>query len=244
MFFDDLTGFVLAMTYLGAGLCMGFGAIGAGIGEGFTAGQAVGGISRQPKIEGELLRTMLLGQAVSESSGIFSLVIALVLVFSGEKSPTMPQAMAVLGGGLAMGLSAIGSGIGTGLAGGLACKSIARQPAVGSKVTGTMLLGQAIATSPSVFGFIVALMLVIPLQEAESITRAAAMLGAGIAMGIGAIGPGIGIGWVASRACLAAGWNRTVIPALNRTMLLAGAVSETTSIYSFVVAILLIYMTV
>ena len=64
---------------IGAGICMGFGAIGPGVGEGFAAGKACEGISRRPEEYCTLFRTMLIGQAVSESTGIYSLVIALLL---------------------------------------------------------------------------------------------------------------------------------------------------------------------
>ncbi len=66
---------------LGAGICMGFGAIGPGIGEGFAAGKACEGVSREPENAGLITRTMLIGQAVSESTGIYSLFIAILLIF-------------------------------------------------------------------------------------------------------------------------------------------------------------------
>ena len=72
---------VKAAALLGAGLAMGFGAIGPGVGEGFAAGKACEGVSRRPEQAGLLTRTMLIGQAVSESTGIYSLVIALLLIF-------------------------------------------------------------------------------------------------------------------------------------------------------------------
>jgi F-type H+-transporting ATPase subunit c len=84
------TGEEVAMTsaiitgckYLGAGICMGLGAIGPGIGEGFVGGKACEGISHQPEQANLLTRTMLIGQAVSESTGIYSLVIALLLMYA------------------------------------------------------------------------------------------------------------------------------------------------------------------
>lgn len=72
---------ILAARYLGAGLCMGLGAIGPAIGEGFAAGKALEGIARRPEMAGLLTRTMLIGQAVSESTGIYSLVIAIILIW-------------------------------------------------------------------------------------------------------------------------------------------------------------------
>ncbi len=72
---------VRAAALLSAGICMGLGAIGPGVGEGFVAGKACEGISHAPEQQGLLTRTMLLGQAVSETTGIYSLVIALILIF-------------------------------------------------------------------------------------------------------------------------------------------------------------------
>ncbi len=79
----DINGadFIRALALLGAGLAMGLGAIGPGVGEGFAAGKACEAIGRKPEEAGLLTRTMLVGQAVSESTGIYSLVIALLLLF-------------------------------------------------------------------------------------------------------------------------------------------------------------------
>lgn len=71
---------VWAARYLGAGICMGIGAIGPGIGEGYAAGRACEGISRRPEEAALLTRTMLVGQAVSETTGIYSLLIAFLLI--------------------------------------------------------------------------------------------------------------------------------------------------------------------
>ncbi|RJX28556.1 MAG: ATP synthase F0 subunit C [Desulfarculus sp.] len=72
---------VRAAALLGAGISMGLGAIGPGVGEGFAAGKACEAIGRNPKEAGLLTRTMLVGQAVSESTGIYSLVVSLLLIF-------------------------------------------------------------------------------------------------------------------------------------------------------------------
>ena len=73
---------VRAGALIGAGICMAFGAIGPGIGEGFAAGKACEAIGRSPDEKAGLLtRTMLIGQAVSESTGIYSLVVALLMLF-------------------------------------------------------------------------------------------------------------------------------------------------------------------
>ena len=72
---------VRCSALLGAGVCMGIGAIGPGRCEGYVGGKACEGIARQPELQGVLTRTMLIGDAVAESTGIYSLVIALLLIF-------------------------------------------------------------------------------------------------------------------------------------------------------------------
>ncbi|MCD6128095.1 ATP synthase F0 subunit C [Candidatus Bipolaricaulota bacterium] len=72
---------IAAAKYLAAGLCMGLGAIGPAIGEGMAASHALDGMARQPEMEASLLRTMIIGQAITESTGIYSLVVAIILIF-------------------------------------------------------------------------------------------------------------------------------------------------------------------
>ena len=72
---------VKAACALGAGLCMGIGAIGPAIGEGNAVGKALEGMARQPESAGNLRTNMILGCAITESTGIYSLVIALLLLF-------------------------------------------------------------------------------------------------------------------------------------------------------------------
>jgi len=72
---------IAAAKYLAAGFCMALGAIGPAIGEGIVAAHALDGMARQPEMEASLLRTMIIGQAITESTGIYSLVVAIVLIF-------------------------------------------------------------------------------------------------------------------------------------------------------------------
>lgn len=68
------------MAYLAAGIAM-IAGIGPAIGEGFAAGKALEAAGRQPEALGKLRTLMLIGQAVSESTGIYSLVVAILLIF-------------------------------------------------------------------------------------------------------------------------------------------------------------------
>lgn len=66
---------------LGAGLAMGIGVVGPGLGEGIAAGKACEAAARNPQAGGLITRTMLMGQAVAESNSIYALVIALLILF-------------------------------------------------------------------------------------------------------------------------------------------------------------------
>ena len=72
---------ILAASAIGAGLAM-IAGIGPGIGQGFAAGKCAEGVGRQPEAQGDIVRTMLLGAAVAETTGIYGLIIALILLFA------------------------------------------------------------------------------------------------------------------------------------------------------------------
>lgn len=67
---------------IGAGLCMGIGAIGPGVGEGTAVAHALDGMARQPEVSGNLRTTMILGCAIAETTGIYSLLIAFLILFA------------------------------------------------------------------------------------------------------------------------------------------------------------------
>jgi ATP synthase F0 subunit c len=69
------------MAPLSAGLCMGFGGIGPGIGNGSAGQGAVRAVARTPEYSADLMRIMLVGQAVSQSTAIYAMVVSLVLIF-------------------------------------------------------------------------------------------------------------------------------------------------------------------
>ncbi|NMB12777.1 MAG: ATP synthase F0 subunit C [Firmicutes bacterium] len=72
---------VLGLSALGAGIGM-IAGLGPGIGQGYAAGKGAEAVGRQPEAAGKITQTMLLGQAVAETTGIYSLVIALLLLFA------------------------------------------------------------------------------------------------------------------------------------------------------------------
>ena len=73
---------VIAAKAISAAICMGVGAIGPALGEGNAVGRALEGIARQPEAAGELRTSMILGCAVTETTGIYCLVVSVLILFA------------------------------------------------------------------------------------------------------------------------------------------------------------------
>ena len=71
---------IMAAAALGAGIAM-IAGIGPGIGEGYAVGKALEAIGRQPECKGQVTSTLILGCAMAETTGIYALIIALLLMF-------------------------------------------------------------------------------------------------------------------------------------------------------------------
>lgn len=74
-------GLVLACSAIGAGLAM-IAGIGPGIGQGIAAGYGASAVGRNPGAKSDITTTMLLGQAVAETTGLYGLAIAFILLFA------------------------------------------------------------------------------------------------------------------------------------------------------------------
>ena len=232
-----------AALYVGAGISIGFGAIGAAVGEGFTAGAANEALSFRPEKAGDVVKNMLVGQAIAESAAIFALVISMILIFTKSPSENYLVAWKYIGAGLAMGLSAVGTGIGSGFPAAKLCLGVVRQPAYSTKLLTTTLVGSAICQTTAIYGMIIALLLLFIDNSGMSLYPGwGAVLGSGLAAGFGAIGPGIGEGIVAGNAIKSISRNPEASDVLTRTMLVGMAVTESTGVYALVIALLLIVL--
>ena len=69
---------IKAAALLGAGIAA-CGGIGAVLGQGLATAAAVEAVARQPEAKTDIMSTLFIGCAVTESTGIFALIIALIL---------------------------------------------------------------------------------------------------------------------------------------------------------------------
>ena len=71
-----------AVSIFAAGLAVGLGAIGPGIGEGMAVAKGLEAIARQPEAAGTISRTLFVGLAMIETMAIYCLVVALLVLFA------------------------------------------------------------------------------------------------------------------------------------------------------------------
>ncbi len=237
---------IMAGTAIGTGLAMVAG-MGAGIGQGYAAGKGAEAVGFNQEQGRQITLIMLIGAAVAETSGIFALVVALILLFAnpllGVEAMALVLVASAIGAGLAM-IAGIGPGIGQGYAAGKGAEAIGINPNKSRQVTVVMLLGSAVATTSVIFSLVVALILIYanPLWEIDGAVfiLAASTIGAGIAM-IAGIGPGIGQGYAAGKGTESVGVRPEHQPNIVRVMLLGQAVGQTTGIYALMIALVLLF---
>ena len=72
---------VEAAKFLAAGIAAGVGVVGSAIGEGLLAAKAMEAMGRNPEAGDTIFTRMIVAMAITESSAIYAVVIALILLF-------------------------------------------------------------------------------------------------------------------------------------------------------------------
>ena len=148
------------------------------------------------------------------------------------------------GASIALGFGGIGASIGMGLSAGQANEGMMRQPARHGYMLRTMLIGQAVGGSPSIFALVVGLLiLLVPGVGAGAVggKLVAALIGAGISIGLGSFGSGIGCGWPGAAACDGVARNPRQATPVTSAMIIGQAVTQSPSIFATVIALLLMF---
>jgi len=83
-----------AWCMLAAGLGMGLGSVGTGIGQGIAIKAACEGVARNPGASGKILTTMMIGLAMIESLAIYVFVVAMIILFA---NPFTEHVLGILG---------------------------------------------------------------------------------------------------------------------------------------------------
>ena len=73
---------MVAAALIGAGICMGLAAIGAGLGDGLVTSKFIDGITRQPEAKNTLFTNTLISVGLIEAMAIIAAVVALIMLYA------------------------------------------------------------------------------------------------------------------------------------------------------------------
>lgn len=217
---------------------VGISSIGVGIGEGITSNAALDAMNKQPAARDDISKAMLLGIALIETPIIMGCTMAILLLGSTPASPY--GYIAELGIMFSICFSSLAIGLLSAFPSSEACYAIARQPFSSQKVIRFMLLTQSILQSPVIFSFIVAIMIKNQAATIHTLAECLQLIASGVCIGVGSIGPAIGLAHFAKTACRSIGVNREAYNKLFSFMLVSQAMIETPIIFSLVIAMLIL----
>ena len=220
---------------------VGLTAIGVGLGQGFATIGALHALHIQPQARPDILRCLVLGLALIETAAIIGVTIALFLFFGLVPSAiTFEGGIAELGILCAMSLSGFTIGLVSALPVREACLALARQPFFGQKIMRFMLIVLSILQTPIIFSFIISINIKDQITSLTTFPDSLRLLGAGLSIGLGCVGPAIGLALFAKKACQSIGTNRSAYTTLVTFSFISQAMIETPIIFSMIIGLLLV----
>lgn len=229
------------LHYLAAVLAIVLSGFGIGLGLATAVSGMMSGMVRQSQAYAELNKTLMYGVFIIEGSFIVSFIVAISILFPAYTRLTMPIALGELGMSLAVGLCSSFVGLASGFAVRGACQAVARQPLFAGKIQLLTITLQTLIETPVFFSFVIAIIIKTQLSESLLMSDGMRIMAAGIATGVGAIGPSIGQLIFSERACFAPGINRQAYVKIFAFCVLTEALIETPVLFSFVVSIFMLF---
>lgn len=216
--------------------------LGVAIGNSIAAAAAIKAIYIQPSAQRDIVKTSVIGMAIIETSAIIGLVIAIML-FLSRNAPVTNQfywGLSNLGIAAAICITGFTVGIASSFPVKYACFAVARQPFFSNKILNIMLLTLSFIQTSVIFGFIIALLINYQAPNASTLMDSLRHLGSGICMGVGCIGPAIGLALFAKSACKGIGINTKAYNEIIITTSVSAAIIETATVFALIISLLLI----
>ena len=218
--------------------------IGAGIGSGWVGVAAIAAVDKAPRAYPEILKTSIIGLALVETGALLGVVMALILIltdsFAYATASSLHVAIAEYGIIGCLGICGFTVGIASALPAVAALHSITRQPFFSASILNIMILSQSIIQTPVIFAFIVSLVIKLQFESLVSLHDSIRCIASGLCLGIGSIGPVIGLAHFAKTACKSIGINRTAYSNIVPFTFMSQAVIETPIIFTLLIALLIL----
>lgn len=213
---------------------------GGGMGQGIASIATIDAIQRQPYSFQQNFRALMIGLVLIESGIIIALVTALMMMFSPQPL-TLGIAVGELGIAFAIGLTGGVVSISSSFVVRAATGSIGRQPFFAPKIITVMLLAQSIMEAPVIIAFIVSLLIRSRIHANPDFLFGLQGLAAGIAVGLGSVGPSIGQAIFTQASCKSIGVNKNAYDEIFPFMLLLEAIIETPLIFCILISMIILF---
>lgn len=216
-------------------------AIGVGFGQGSIGLVSAQALNFQPMAKDDIQKTSILGMALVETAAIIGTCISLILIIgSGNTARSLYTSISEIGIAIAIGLTGLIIGIASSMPAKSACLSLAKQPFQGNQILRFMLITQSVIQTPIIFSFIVAMFIKNMSVTASTLEQGLSLLASGLAIGLGTVGPALGLGRLSSTACTAIGSNKKAYSKIFTFTLISEAIIETPVIFSLLTSLLII----
>lgn len=235
----DISGIFNFITITFAVACS---SIGVAIGETLSAAGTLKAIDIQPKSKTNIIKASILGMALTETAGIIGLVIGIILLVNSNITVTnnFYWGLSNLGIAIAISFSSLVIGIVSSFPVRYACLAIARQPFLSNKIINVMMLTLSFIQTPVIFAFIISLLINYQAATANNLTDSIKFIASGVSIGIGSIGPAIGLAIFSRSALKAIAYNKDSYNKILTFTFISQAFIETPVAFALVTSLLLL----
>jgi F0F1-type ATP synthase membrane subunit c/vacuolar-type H+-ATPase subunit K len=199
-------------------------------------------VARQPFFAQKILQFMLISQSLIQTPIVFGFIVAMFIKSQTAAVDTLPEALRLMASGICVGFGSIGPAVGMASFAKAACEGIGWNRNSYNQLLTFTFISEAIIETPIIFSLVITMLLLssTTLTKADPLLSGIAMLSAGLGMGIGTIGPGIGSGKIAAQACRQIALGPENYGSLSRLSMFAQGMIDTCAIYTLLIAIILI----
>jgi F-type H+-transporting ATPase subunit c len=229
----------LVIHYVTIALIFALPALTIAIGQGLTAQKAMTALNTQPAAEAAIRKNFFLGTALNETAALISGLMVLLLIM-GTHTISTNTVLAQLGIFLALALPCACVGILSTFPHQASIEATARQPFFAKQLLNLMFITISIMQTSVILGLIVSFLIQRQLTTLHSLSTGLQLLAGGMALGIGAVGPLIGLGLFSRAACTVIGTNRDIYPKVLTFTFISQALIETPILFSLAVSLLII----
>lgn len=202
-------------------------------------------LARQPFLSSKITQLMTLCLMLLQTPLIFGFIIALIIQFNLNPSLTYAQSLVYCAAGFCIGCGAVGTIIGIGKFSQRSLGALSKNTQIASRITTLSMVSISLIEASVIFALIIAFTLcrLAATRGNLTVTQAVILVIAGLLSGLGSIAPALGSAHAASEAARSLPLVESVTAReLIRTSMLGQVFIDSTTIYTFITALLLTYL--